>query len=221
VPQAREPGNNLCLSATARVVYRVSVANYVPKDSAYRAARQAGYRSRAALKLVEIDRKFRFLRSGMRVVDLGCWPGGWLQVASSAVGPAGVVVGVDLDTVADLGLANVTTLVGDVCSRETIDAVRAQLGGPADVVLSDLAPKLTGIRDVDRVRQLGLCETALDFCSKVLSPRGAFLMKVFSDSEREASVPLRARFLAVSAYRPDTTRKGSSEIYCFCTEHRA
>ena len=195
------------------------MANYVPKDSAYRAARQAGYRSRAALKLVEIDRKFRFLRSGMRVVDLGCWPGGWLQIASSAVGPSGVVVGVDLDVVVELGLANVTTLVGDVRSAETLDAVRAQLGGPADVVLSDLAPKLTGIRDVDRARQLALCETALDFCSKVLSPRGAFLMKVFSDSEREASVLLRARFRYVSAYRPGTTRKGSSEIYCFCTEH--
>ena len=196
------------------------MANYVPKDSAYRAARQAGYRSRAALKLVEIDRKFRFLRLGMRVVDLGCWPGGWLQIASSSVGPSGVVVGVDLDVVVELGLANVTTLVGDVRTAETLDAVRAQLGGPADVVLSDLAPKLTGIRDVDRARQLALCETALDFCSQVLSPRGAFLVKVFSDSEREASVLLQARFRSVSAYRPSTTRKGSSEIYCFCTEHR-
>ena len=197
------------------------VANYVPKDSAYRAARQAGYRSRAALKLAEITRKFRLLRPGMRVADLGCWPGGWLQVASAAVGPSGVVVGVDLEVVADLGLANVSTLAGDVRSAATIETIRARLGGPADVVLSDLAPKLTGIRDVDRTRQLALCETALGFCADVLSPRGAFLIKVFSDSEGEASRLLRDRFRSVSAYRPGTTRKGSSEIYCLCTDPRS
>jgi len=197
------------------------VANYVPKDSAYRAARQAGYRSRAALKLVEINRKFRLLRPGMRVADLGCWPGGWLQIAAAAVGAHGVVVGVDLEEVVDLGLANVSTLTGDVRSAETIAAIRARLGGPADVILSDLAPKLTGIRDVDRARQLALCETALGFCADALSPRGAFLIKVFSDSEGEASRLLRERFRSVSAYRPGTTRKGSSEIYCLCTDPRS
>jgi 23S rRNA (uridine2552-2'-O)-methyltransferase len=197
------------------------VASYVPKDSGYRAARQAGYRSRAALKLAEINRKFRLFRPGMRVVDLGCWPGGWLQIASAAVGPTGIVVGVDLEAVEDLGLANVSTLVGDVRSDETIEAIRERLGAPADVVLSDLAPKLTGVRDVDRVRQLGLCETALGFCVQVLSTRGALVVKLFSDSEREASRLLQGRFRAVSAYRPGTTRKGSSEIYCLCTDPRS
>jgi 23S rRNA (uridine2552-2'-O)-methyltransferase len=197
------------------------VANYVPKDSAYRAARQAGYRSRAALKLVEINRKFRLLRPGMRVADLGCWPGGWLQIAAAAVGPNGVVVGVDLEQVVDLALANVTTLAGDVRSTEMIAAIRARLGGPADVILSDLAPKLTGIRDVDRARQVALCETALGFCAEVLSSRGALLIKLFSDSEGEASRLLRERFRSVSAYRPGTTRKGSSEIYCLCTDPRS
>ena len=205
----------------ARVVYTAFVTNYVPKDSAYRAAKQAGYRSRAALKLAEINRKFRLLRPGMRVVDLGCWPGGWLQIASAAVGPSGVVVGLDLEAVVELGLANVKTLVGDVRSPDTVEATRAQLGGPADVVLCDLAPKLTGVRDVDRARQMALCETALDFCARVLPPRGAFLIKVFSDSEREASGLLRTRFRSVAAYRPGTTRKGSSEIYCLCTGHRS
>jgi 23S rRNA (uridine2552-2'-O)-methyltransferase len=197
------------------------MANYVPKDSTYRAAKQAGYRSRAALKLAEINRKFRLLRPGMKVVDLGCWPGGWLQIASTAVGARGLVIGVDLEAVADLGLANVRTLVGDARSPATIDAIREHLGGPADVVLCDLAPKLTGIRDVDRARQLVLCETAMDLCVEILAPRGAFLIKLFSDSEREVSGILRRRFLSVSAYRPGTTRKGSSEIYCLCTARRS
>ncbi len=194
------------------------MAKYVPKDSTYRAARQAGYRSRAALKLAEINRKFRLLRTGMRVVDLGCWPGGWLQIASAAVGTGGAVVGVDLEPVPDLGLANVTTVRGDVRKEETVETVRALLAGPADAVLSDLAPKLSGVRDVDRARQLSLCETALGFCAAVLSPKGALLIKLFSDSEREATLLLRGRFRSVTAYRPGTTRKGSSEIYCLCTQ---
>lgn len=207
-----------CLSARARVVYTGAVAKYLPKDSTYRAARQAGYRSRAALKLAEINRKFRLLRPGMRVVDLGCWPGGWLQIASAAVGARGIVVGVDLEPVADLGLPNVRTITGDVRTESTVATVRTLLGGPADVVLSDLAPKLSGVRDVDRARQLSLCETALSFCTAVLSPKGACLIKLFSDSEREASSLLRGRFRSVTAYRPDTTRKGSSEIYCLCAQ---
>jgi 23S rRNA (uridine2552-2'-O)-methyltransferase len=196
------------------------VTNYVPKDATYRAAKQAGYRSRAALKLDQINRKFRLLRTGMRVVDLGCWPGGWLQVAAAAVGPTGLVVGVDLEAVADLGLANVRTLVGDVRSGEITDTIRAQLNGSADLVLCDLAPKLTGIRDVDRTRQLALCETALEFCARILAPRGTLLIKLFSDSEKEASVLLRRMFRNVSPYRPDATRKGSSEIYCVCADRR-
>jgi len=209
------------LSARARVVYTDAVAKYLPKDSAYRAARQAGYRSRAALKLAEINRKFRLLRPGMRVVDLGCWPGGWLQIASAAVGARGVVVGVDLEPVADLGLANVHTITGDVRTQATVEKVQTLLGGPADAVLSDLAPKLSGVRDVDRARQLSLCETAVGFCAEVLSAKGACLIKLFSDSEREATSLLRGRFRSVTAYRPDTTRKGSSEIYCICIQPRS
>jgi 23S rRNA (uridine2552-2'-O)-methyltransferase len=197
------------------------MANYVPKDSTYRAAKQAGYRSRAALKLAEINRKFRLFRPGMRVVDLGCWPGGWLQIASAAVGPTGLVVGVDLEAVPDLGLSNVRTVVGDVRSTETVGAIGAVMDRPADVVVCDLAPKLTGIRDVDRARQIALCQTALGFCASILAPRGAFLIKLFSDSEREASSLLRQRFRTVSAFRPGSTRKGSSEIYCICTDGRA
>jgi len=197
------------------------MANYVPKDATYRAAKQAGYRSRAALKLQEINRKFRLLRGGLRVVDLGCWPGGWLQIASAAVGPTGLVVGVDLEAVADLGLPNVRTLVGDVRSDETVHAIRVQLNGSADLVLCDLAPKLTGIREVDRTRQLALCETALEFCAHILAPRGALLIKLFSDSEKDASVLLRGQFRSISPYRPDATRKGSSEIYCVCADRRS
>ncbi len=117
---------------------------YDRKDATYRAARRAGLRSRAAPKLDELDRRFRLLTRGARVVDLGCWPGGWLQVAATRVGEGGLVVGVDLEPTDGLGLANVRTIVGDVAELAVRERLRDELGGPADVVLCDMAPKLSG-----------------------------------------------------------------------------
>jgi 23S rRNA (uridine2552-2'-O)-methyltransferase len=186
---------------------------YEPKDAAYRAASIAGFRSRAALKLRELDAKFGLLRPGARVLDLGCWPGGWLQVAARAVGPGGLVVGVDREPVEALDFDNVKTIVADVSSQEALRAVEALLTKPVHVVLSDLAPKLTGVRDVDRARHAALCECVIVYCERFLDSGGRCLVKLFSDSEADITELLRARFAKVSKHRPGTTRKGSSEIY--------
>src|SRR5262245_50108444 len=117
---------------------------YERKDAQYRRARAAGYRARSAYKLAELDARSRRLRPGHAVAGLGAWPGGLLQVALERVGPSGMVVGADLVAVAPLPAPNVRLVTGDVHEPATVDAIRASLGRPADVVLSDLAPKLTG-----------------------------------------------------------------------------
>ena len=194
---------------------------YEPKDSAYRAASQAGFRSRAALKLRELDARFGLFSPGAVVVDLGCWPGGWLQVAARAVAPDGRVIGVDREAVEALGLPNVTTVVADLASEEAVRLVASLLSSPADLVLSDLAPKLSGVRDVDHARHLALCECALAYCDRFLAPGGRCLIKLFSDSEAEITEMMRTRFAKVAKHRPGSTRKGSSEIYAFGSGHRA
>ena len=122
---------------------------YNRKDHYYKAAKEEGYRSRAAYKLVEVQKKYKLIKPGMRVLDLGCWPGGWLQVASQFAGPEGAVVGVDLVATGYQPGSNVKTVQGDVRSSEILEKCITASGGVFDAVLSDMAPKLTGIREVD------------------------------------------------------------------------
>jgi 23S rRNA (uridine2552-2'-O)-methyltransferase len=197
------------------------VAAYTRKDAAYRAAQKEGFRSRAAIKLQEIDGRYRILRPGQRVVDLGAWPGGWLQVAAVAVGPRGLVVGVDLAPIEDLGLANVRTFVGDVADPDVRTLVRDAVGGRADLVLSDLAPKLSGVKVADRERHLALVAVALDYAVELLDDRGRLVIKLFGGVEAEATKLLDSRFGAVHKHRPSATRKGSSELYAIASKPRA
>src|ERR1043166_946605 len=132
---------------------------YQPKDAFYRRAKKEGYRSRAASKLVELARRFRLIKSGARVFDLGAAPGGWLQVASELAGAKGKVVGIDLQPIAPLG-ANVFTMQGDATAPEWQGKIKKVPGAPADPVLSDLAPHLSGIRDADIARSIELARMA-------------------------------------------------------------
>lgn len=193
------------------------MGHYQRKDATYRAAKKAGLRSRAGVKLEDLDARFRLFSPGQRVVDLGCWPGAWLQVASRRVGPGGAVVGVDLVAVEPLPLANVTTIVGDAADSEIQQKVLAAAGGRVDVVLSDLSPKLTGVRATDHAREEALVELAIDFAGRVLAPGGRLLVKLFSGVEAAMTRKLRESFSNVSALRPPSTRKGSSEIYAVAT----
>jgi len=185
---------------------------YERKDAFYRKAKSEGLRSRAAFKLEDLDRNL--LREGDRVLDLGCWPGGWLQVAAKRVGRRGRVVGIDRKKLDPIGLENVRVVEGDVADEAVLAAAREALGGPADVVLSDLSPELSGIRDRDEARASELVRLALATAQTTLRPGGSLLCKVFMNSEHAAIVAEARRcFAEVSVTRSQASRKGSAELY--------
>jgi 23S rRNA (uridine2552-2'-O)-methyltransferase len=195
---------------------------YRRKDAYYRRAKAAGYRARSAYKLAELDDRFRLLRERDRVVDLGAWPGGWMQVALERVGSAGRVVGLDLVPVTPLGSANAIVVAGDVADPGVIDALVRALGRPADVVLSDLAPKLTGIAATDEARRANLAAATIAVLPALLRPGGRLLMKAFMDVGHQPLVErLRMTFDEVKATRPEATRRGSAELYLVGLGHRA
>ncbi len=191
---------------------------YKPRDVYYKKAKQEGYRSRAAYKLVELQRRFRLFKPGQFVVDLGAAPGGWLQVAANCVGASGKVVGVDLQPMDKFGARNIILVQGDIGSEETQTEIKKHLGGPVHCVLSDLAPKLSGIRDADAARCLELNLTALRVAAQLLRPKGSLLVKSFiSDDLHAFTRELKEYFRVVERTRPEATRQGSSEFY-FCAK---
>jgi len=183
-------------------------------DSYVRRARARGYRSRAAYKLLEIDRRERLLAPGARVVDLGAAPGGWAQVAAARVGREGRVVAVDLLGIAPI--SGVTVLRGDFMTEAVRDDVRAALGGRrADVVLSDLSPNLSGIATTDQARAAELVRAAAAFCRSALDPAaGRFLCKLFQGAEFAGLLAeLRRDFERVRVLKPAASRSESRETY--------
>jgi 23S rRNA (uridine2552-2'-O)-methyltransferase len=191
------------------------VARYERKDSFHQRAKREGYRSRAAYKLLELSKGQRLLGRGDRVVDLGCWPGAWLQVAAEQVGAGGRVVGVDLAAVdPPLEAANVVALVGDLTDPATTGAILDALGGPADVLLSDAAPKLTGLRATDRAREEELLLAIEAALPELLRPGGRMLLKILDGPEALAvDRRLRARFERARTLKPKASRKGTTERY--------
>jgi 23S rRNA (uridine2552-2'-O)-methyltransferase len=176
-------------------------------------AKAEGYRSRAAFKLSQIDAKDRILRPGMVVVDLGAAPGGWSQVAARAVGVAGRVVAVDLLPMEPL--PRVAFVRGDFEHDTTWAALQAALGGRrVDLVLSDMAPNLSGVAVADQARSVRLAEAALECALKLLVPGGTFLVKVFHGAGFEDVVrDLRLHFLKVAVRKPEASRGRSPETY--------
>ncbi len=188
-------------------------------DSYVRRAQEAGYRSRAAYKLLEIDRRDRLFRPGMRVLDLGAAPGGWAQVAAARVQPGGHVVAVDLLEIAPI--PGVTVLRGDLSDPGVREVAAAALGGPADLVLCDLSPKLSGIASADQARAAALVETALAFARALLRPEGAFLCKIFhGEAYPELLEALKAGFEAVQVRKPAASRNTSRETYVLARRPR-
>ncbi|HET9549987.1 MAG TPA: RlmE family RNA methyltransferase, partial [Candidatus Binatia bacterium] len=150
---------------------------YNPRDSYYKKAKQEGYRSRAAYKLLELQQRYRLLKPGDAVVDLGAAPGGWLQVAAKSVGQNGKIIGVDLQPIEPFRERNIILLQGDMARNEIQEQIKTVLNGPADCVLSDLAPKLSGIRDADLARCLELNKAALEVAIQLLRLSGSLLIK--------------------------------------------
>jgi 23S rRNA (uridine2552-2'-O)-methyltransferase len=186
-------------------------------------AKRRGYRSRAAFKLIEIDNKYRLLKPGMTVVDLGAAPGGWSQIAAERVGSVegrGQVLAVDLAAIEPL--PGVEVLALDVSASDAPAAIRAQLkGGHADVVLSDMASPATGHRATDHLRVIALVEAALDLAEDVLKPGGTFLAKVFQGGAGgELVARLKRSFAKVQHVKPKASRPESPEVYVLATGFR-
>lgn len=178
------------------------------------AARQQGWRSRAAFKLLEMDDRFHFIRPGSRIVDLGAAPGGWTQIAVKR--GAERVVGVDLLPVDPVPGAEI--IEGDFMDPDMPERLETMLGGRADLVMSDMAPNTTGHAATDHIRIMSLAENALDFALKILAKDGSFIAKVFQGGSEKTMLDLmKQRFTTVKHVKPPASRKESSELYVIAT----
>ncbi|MGC2520821.1 MAG: RlmE family RNA methyltransferase [Burkholderiales bacterium] len=183
------------------------------RDPYVQQAKKSGYRSRAAYKLIEIAARDRLLRPGMAVVDLGAAPGSWSQILAERAGPAGCVIAVDLLEVAPI--PGLTVIRGDFRDAAVLGQIEAALGGvQLDLVVSDMAPNLSGIGATDQARSVHLCELALEFAKAHLKTEGAFLVKVFQGAGYpEFLAAMRNAFVTVASRKPGASRGRSSEMY--------
>ncbi|MFQ5785728.1 MAG: RlmE family RNA methyltransferase [Alphaproteobacteria bacterium] len=193
------------------------------RDPYVAAAHEAGWRSRAAFKLIELDERFHLLARGRRVVDLGAAPGGWSQVAAARVGAdrtgGGRVVAIDLQPFDPV--PGVVTIEGDALAPDMPARTRAALGGSADAVLSDMAALATGHRATDHLRVTALCEAALVFAEAVLAPGGTFVCKALKGgAETELLARVKRRFATVRHAKPPASRAESREVYLVATGYR-
>jgi len=186
-------------------------------------ARRQGYRSRAAFKLLQLDERFHLLAPGRRVVDLGAAPGGWTQVAVARVvspgNPAGRVVAVDLSPMDPV--AGATVLQLDARDEEALKAIQTAMGGPADLVLSDMAPPAIGHAQTDHLRIIALAEAAHDCATRLLAPGGTFVCKVLQGgAQGDLLADLKRDFASVRHVKPAASRADSSEVYLVATGYR-
>ena len=182
-------------------------------DPYVKRAQSEGYRSRAAYKLLELQQRDRLLRPGQRVVDLGAAPGGWSQVAKRLVGDQGQVLALDILPMDEL--PGVEFILGDFREDAPLAELERRLGGqPVDLVISDMAPNVSGMNAVDQPRAMYLCELALDFALKVLKPGGALVVKTFHGDGFDQFVrDLRSAFAKVASRKPEASRPRSREVY--------
>jgi len=194
---------------------------YVRKDHFHKKAKQDGFRSRAAYKLQELNKRFKLFRQGYRILDLGAAPGGWLQVAAREVGKNGRVVGIDLLPIEPIHYKQVTFILGDLLDQEVRVAAIEAMGGFANTVLSDMAPNISGVKITDCARSFELCMLALEIARETLRPGGALVVKIFPGEDFEAFLKeMKASFSKVKTTKPEATRKTSHEVYVIGTGFR-
>ena len=187
---------------------------YNPKDYYFHKAKSENFVARSVFKIQEIDEKFKLFKGGYKVLDLGAAPGSWSQYASQKVGKQGRVLGLDIQPI-KLTIPNSVFITADMRDVNLEKIMKEnEIEPPFDLVLSDMAPKTTGIRVTDQVRSVELCELALSVAQKYLKPRGSFVAKLFHSDEFEGYRDLlRANFNRVEVLRPKSTRKESKEIF--------
>jgi 23S rRNA (uridine2552-2'-O)-methyltransferase len=185
------------------------------QDPYFRRAKEEGYRARSAYKLLQIQERFHVLHRGDTVLDLGAAPGSWSQVATRLVGSDGLVIAVDLQPIEPI--EDVLTIQGDMTSAEVQEELATAAGGPVDIVLSDAAPNVSGIRLRDHAFSIALVYSALDIAQRLLRPGGSFVAKVFEGEDfARLLVDLRNRFQRVKPFYPDATRREGYEIFVVC-----
>ncbi len=189
------------------------------RDQYRRLAKDQGYRARSAYKLLQINRSYHIIKKGDKVIDLGCAPGGWLQVAVKEVRSSGNVIGMDLKPVTPV--AGAIILQGSIEDPNMLSKIAEILGCKADVVLSDLAPNVSGVWDIDHARQISLSTIALRFAQQVLRVGGSSVFKVFEgDMLMEFRSELRKSFGKVLLSKPSASRQESSELYIICLDFK-
>ena len=189
------------------------------RDQYRKLAKEQGYRSRSAYKLLEINNKYNLIKPNDTILDIGCAPGGWLQVAKKISGPDGTIVGIDISPIKTI--MGVSTMQLDIEDKDAIDKIRKNYPFSFDVVLSDLSPKVSGIWHFDHERQISLTLVALQITSKLLKRGGNAIFKIFdgsssADARREAA----KIFLKVSTSKPKASRQKSSEFYIVCSSFK-
>ncbi len=184
---------------------------YQKKDYYHRKAKEEGFAARSAYKLQELQKKFKLIHKGNRVLDLGCAPGAWSQVAAPLVGPNGVLVGIDIEPVEiDIPQKNVRFEKKDAFKLQALDFPEA----PFNVILSDMAPKTSGVKVRDQALSVELALKVLDLCDKLLSPGGSVALKLFEGEDAEkVKTAIKARFKELKIFRPQSTRQASFEVY--------
>jgi 23S rRNA (uridine2552-2'-O)-methyltransferase len=189
------------------------------RDQYRRLAKDQGYRARSAYKLLQINRSYHIIKKGDKVVDLGCAPGGWLQVAVKEVRSSGNVIGMDLKPVTPV--AGAIILQGSIEDPNMLSKIAEILGCKADVVLSDLAPNVSGVWDIDHARQISLSTIAVRFAQHVLRVGGSSVFKVFEgDMLMEFRSELQKSFGKVLLSKPSASRQESSELYIICLDFK-
>ncbi|NPA62729.1 MAG: 23S rRNA (uridine(2552)-2'-O)-methyltransferase [Methanococci archaeon] len=187
------------------------------RDFYYKLAKKLQYRSRASFKLMQLNEKFNVIKPRKIILDLGCAPGGWMQVAREIVGDDGFVIGVDLQPVKPFGYDNVVAIKGDFTSEETLNKIRELIPNEekkVDVVISDASPNISGYWDVDHARSIDLVTTALQIATEMLKERGNFVAKVFYGDMIDDYVKLvKKYFEKVYITKPQASRKESAEVY--------
>ena len=183
-------------------------------DPYYKRAKQEDYRSRASYKLKQLDKKFKIIKEGNTVVDLGAAPGGWSQVALEKVGEEGMVVGVDLNRFKKFHEENYYGMRGDFTTHEVQEKIMKIIGGKAKVVMSDASPSLSGIKNIDQLRSIDLTNAVIGIADNILEEKGNLVMKVFQGPEYKQMLDsLKGKYRQVKTTKPPSSRKKSSEMY--------